>query len=245
MSLAEIVVDHQDRAVIRVGNAYVKVETDHTKAEREHTILLGAPVPVPEVLWWRPGNPSLLALAPVPGMALTRSTTRADWVAAGKAVRTLHTAPLPTWEPWLVPGIVRRWLDAHRDWLLDRAIVDAHIVEAAHTMAAEKLTHRMVTPVLTHRDLQTTHVFVDGGRVTGIIDWGDVGVGDGLYDVAILTGRHRDRLDDVLDGYGEVDREVVRAWWAQRFLAEPQWEVDHGFDPTASLDGLRSVVGAS
>ena len=242
MVLAEIVVAHQDRAVVRIGDAYIKTETDHTKGEREHAILRSAPVPVPEVLWWRPGNPSLLALARVSGDALTRSAAREDWVAVGKVVRTLHEAPLPEWDPWLVPGIVRRWLDADRDWLLERGLVDAHVVEAAHAIAAEVLTDRVVAPVLTHRDLQTTHVFVDDGRVTGIIDWGDVGVGDGLYDVATLTGRHPDRLDDVLAGYGDVDRDVVRAWWAERFLSEPRWEVEHGFDPTGSLDGLCSLT---
>jgi aminoglycoside phosphotransferase (APT) family kinase protein len=244
MGLAEIVTAHHERAVVRVGDAYVKVETDPTKAEREHAILCAAPVPVPKVLWRRPGSPSLLALARVSGRVLTCSTAREDWVAAGRVVRTLHEAPLPAWEPWLVPGVVRTWLDTDRDWLLERALVDAHVVEAAHAIAVEVLTDRLVAPVLTHRDLQTAHVFVDDGRITAIIDWGDVGVGDGLYDVATLTGRHPDRLDAVLAGYGDVDRDIVRAWWAERFLGEPRWEVEHGFDPTESLDCLRSLVSA-
>jgi len=242
MVLAEILVAHQDRAVVRVGDAYIKAETNQTKADREHAILRLAPVPVPEVLWWRPGSPSLLALARVSGETLARSTAQDDWVAAGKVMRTLHEAPLPDWEPWLVSGVVRTWLDADRDWLLERALIDAHFIEAAHAIAAEVLTDRMVAPVLTHRDLQPSHVFVDDGRVTGIIDWGDVGIGDGLYDVATLTGRHPDRLDDVLAGYGDVDRNVVRAWWAERFLGEPRWYVEHGMDPAPSLDGLRSLT---
>lgn len=242
MELAQVLVAHQDRAVVRVGDAFIKVETDPAKAQREQAILRSSPVPVPEVLWWRPGHPSLLALAQLPGGALSRSTARNDWVAAGKVVRTLHEASPPDWEPWLVPGVVRSWLDADRDWLLEQALVDAHVVEAVHAIAADVLTDRMVTPVLTHRDLQAAHVFVDDGQVTGIIDWGDVGVGDGLYDVATLTGRHPDRLGDVLGGYGDVERAVVRAWWAERFLGEPRWLVEHGFDPTESLDWLRSLT---
>ncbi len=245
MVLAEILVSHQDRAVVRVGDAYIKAETDQRKAEREHAILRSAPVPVPEVLWWRPGNPSLLALARVSGETLDRSTARADWVAAGKVMRTLHEAPLPDWAPWLVEGVVRTWLDADRDWLLEQNLVDAHVVEVAHTIAAEVLTDRMVAPVLTHRDLQAAHVFVEDSRVSGIIDWGDVGVGDALYDVATLTARNPDRLDDVLAGYGDVERNVVRAWWAERFLGEPRWYVEHGLDPAPSLDGLRSFTQES
>lgn len=128
--------------------------------------------------------------------------------------------------------------------MLERALVDAHVVDAAHAIAAELLTDRSVIPVLTHRDLQSAHVFVDDGRVTAIIDWGDVGLGDALYDVATLTGRQPDRLDAVLAGYGDVDRDIVRAWWAERFLGEPRWMVEHDLDPIESLTALRSIVSA-
>ena len=242
MGLAEILLEHQDRAVVRVGDVFIKVETDIDKAMREREVLGIAPVPVPEVLWWMLGHPSLLALARVTGAALSGSTSSDDWRAAGQVVRRLHEEPTPEWQSWLRPGVVRHWLDDDRDWLLAHALLDPHVVEAAHAIAADVLTQRSVDPVLTHRDLQAEHVFVDGGEVTAIIDWGDAGLGDGLYDVATLTIRHRDRLDDVLDGYGEVDRAVIRAWWAERFLGEPRWLVEHGFDPAESLAGLRSLV---
>ena len=39
---------------------------------------------------------------------------------------------------------------------------------------------------LVHNDLVHRNVFVDEGRVTGIIDWGCSLIGDGLYDVALM-----------------------------------------------------------
>ena len=41
------------------------------------------------------------------------------------------------------------------------------------------------TPAFTHGDLQIAHVFVDGDKVTGIIDWSEAGQGDALYDLPL------------------------------------------------------------
>lgn len=49
-------------------------------------------------------------------------------------------------------------------------------------------------PVLLHNDLSADHIFVspDNAQITGIIDFGDIGIGDGDYDLMYL-----------LDDYGE------------------------------------------
>lgn len=244
MDLAEVVVAHQDRAVLRLGDVFVKVESDPAKAQREHDLLSSVPVPVPQVVWWRPGSPSLLGLARATGESLLDSDDPRAWAAAGETTRRLHQwQPPDGWSVWLQPGVVRGWLDADRDWLLERFPEDRRVVDAAHAMAAEVLTDRTVErSVLTHRDLQAGHIFIDGDRVTAVIDWGDAAIGDPLYDVAVLTVRHQAHLDDVVVGYGEVDRNVVRGWWAERLLGEPRWLVEHGFDPADSLAGLRSLV---
>jgi aminoglycoside phosphotransferase (APT) family kinase protein len=38
--------------------------------------------------------------------------------------------------------------------------------------------------VLLHGDLKPPHVFAEDGRFVGLIDWGDVAVGDPRYDLA-------------------------------------------------------------
>jgi hypothetical protein len=88
------------------------------------------------------------------------------------------------------------------------------------------------------------HVFVDGDEITGIIDWSEAGQGDALFDLAILTLGHEERLGDVVAGYGtDVDLDVIRAWWSLRSLLVIRWLAEHGFDPTApgcEVDVLRS-----
>ena len=88
--------------------------------------------------------------------------------------------------------------------------------------------------MFTHGDLQVAHVFVDGDEITGIIDWSDVGQGDALFDLAILTLGHEEHLDDVVAGYGtDVDLDVIRAWWSWRSLVAVRWLIEHGFDPSS------------
>ena len=81
-----------------------------------------------------------------------------------------------------------------------------------------------------HGDLQVDHVFVDGDEVTGVVDWSEASEGDALFDVAILTLGHREHLGDVLAGYGtDLDRDLIRAWWAMRCLINVRWLAEHGY----------------
>jgi aminoglycoside phosphotransferase (APT) family kinase protein len=98
--------------------------------------------------------------------------------------------------------------------------------------------------VFIHGDLQPTHVFVEGERITGVIDWSEAGRGDPVFDLATLTLGHPERLGNVLAGYGgDVDAEAVRAAWSLRSLLAVRWLVEHGFDPAApgaEIDVLRA-----
>ena len=76
-------------------------------------------------------------------------------------------------------------------------------------------------PVLVHGDLVPMHVFVDRGRLAGIIDWGD----------AMVTDRHSEliKLYDVLD----YDPALLRL-----FLEASGWPVGEGFAHQAMAQGL-------
>src|SRR4051794_31783813 len=92
----QVVVAHQERATLRVGAVFLKIDGDQTRTDREVEAMTAAPVPTPEVLW---RTPPVLALAALPGTALGRlgepsDASPAAWVAAGAAVRVLHDAPL-------------------------------------------------------------------------------------------------------------------------------------------------------
>jgi aminoglycoside phosphotransferase (APT) family kinase protein len=225
----EVVVAHAERATLRVGDVFVKVDADQTRTDVEVEAMAIAPVPTPEVLW---RQPPALALAALPGVALGHlgepsTASPAAWTAAGAAVRTLHDASLPPWPGRSLEELASR-LDGECEWLIANDVLSAEVVTWNRRLAKTAL--RPWTPVFIHGDLQVDHVFVDGDEVTGVVDWSDASRGDALFDLAILTLGHPEHLDDVLAGYGtEVDRDMIRAWWSWRCLVAIRWLHEHGF----------------
>ena len=242
MDEVQVIVAHSQRATLRVGEVFLKVDGDPAHAAVEIEAMALAPVPTPAVLWHRP---PVLAIAAVPGTALgvlgaPSPASSEAWAAAGRAVRALHDAPLP-------PGTGRRLehiaeeLERECAWLLENAVLPADVIRRNREIAEGAL--RPWTPVFIHGDLQITHVFTRDDRVTGIIDWSEAAPGDAMFDLAILTLGHEERLDDLLAGYGDADREVIRAWWSLRSLTASRWLLEHGFDPDepgCEFDVLRA-----
>ena len=242
----EVVVAHSERVTLRVGDVFLKIDTDHARIDREVDVMARAPIPTPEVLWRKP---SVLALAAVPGTALgvlgaPSRASSAAWVAVGAAVRRLHDAQPPPWpssqcqqQPVLSSGGTIEFpplLDAECAWLVDNDVVSADVVRRNRQIAEAAL--RPWTPVFIHGDLQIVHVFVDGDEVSGVVDWSEGGHGDAMYDLATLTRAHEEHLDDVLAGYGgDVEIDVIRAYWSLRSLMEIRWLVEHGYGGPATL----------
>jgi aminoglycoside phosphotransferase (APT) family kinase protein len=241
----EVVVAHHERATLRVGEVFLKIDADQTRADVEVEAMTMAPVPVPEVLWRKP---PVLALAALRGTALGRlgqpsPASAAAWAAAGAAVRRLHDAPLPPWPGGSLDEKTSS-LDSECTWLLANDVLPADLVARNREVAEAAL--RPWTPVFMHGDLQVAHVFVDGDEITGLVDWSEAGRGDAMYDLASLTLGHPEHLSDVVAGYGEdVDLDVIRAWWSLRSLTAIRWLVEHGFDPYSAgceVDVLRSQL---
>jgi aminoglycoside phosphotransferase (APT) family kinase protein len=239
----EVVVAHSERATLRVGDVFLKIDADQTRIDVEVRAMAMAPIPTPRILWRKP---QVLALLAVPGTALGRlgepsTASPAAWAAAGAAVRTLHDAPLPPWPGKRLNDIAAH-LDGECEWLVSNGILPTDLVTRNRQVAEAALQSR--TPVFAHGDLQITHVFVDGDQVTGVIDWSEAGPGDALYDLASLTLGHEEHLADLVAGYGtEVDLDVIRGWWSLRSLKAARWLIEHGFDPSSpgcEFDVLRA-----
>jgi Ser/Thr protein kinase RdoA (MazF antagonist) len=196
-----VVVAHHERATLRVGDVFLKIDADHTRADIEVEAMTTAPIPTPEVLWRKP---PVLALAALPGTALGRlgepsAASPAAWAAAGAAARMLHDAPLPPW-PGRSLDEKASHLDSECAWLVTNGVLPTDLVTRNRGVAEAAL--RPWTPVFMHGDLQVAHVFVDGDKITGVVDWSDAGKGDALYDLASLTLGHQEHLSDVIAGYG-------------------------------------------
>ena len=243
MEEVEVVVAHSERATLRVGNVFLKIDADQARTDVEVEAMAIAPIPTPEILWRKP---PVLALAALPGTALGRlgepsTASPAAWAAAGAAARILHGAPLPPW-PGRSLDEVASELDGECEWLLTNGVLPTDLVTRNREVAEAAL--RSWTPVFAHGDLQVSHVFVDGDEITGVIDWSEAARGDAMFDLASLTLGHEERLGDVVAGYGTgVDLDVIRAWWSLRSLRAIRWLVEHGFDPSlpgCEIDVLRA-----
>jgi len=91
----QVLVAHRERATLRVGDVFLKIDADQTRTDAEVEAMAIAPIPTPEILWRKP---PVLAVAALPGRALGRlqepsTASSAAWAAAGAAARTLHEAP--------------------------------------------------------------------------------------------------------------------------------------------------------
>lgn len=252
----EIVVAHSERATLRVGDVFLKIDTDQARIDREVEVMARAPIPTPEVLWRKP---PVLALAAVRGSALgllgePSPASPAAWTAAGAAVRVLHDADPPPWpssQNQQQPARDERdavefppMLDAECDWLIANGVVSAGTVRRNRRLAEAAL--RSWTPVFIHGDLQIVHVFVDGEEVSGVLDWSEGGQGDAMYDLATLTLAHEEHLDDVIEGYGgDVEMDVIRAYWSLRSLMATRWLVEHGYGSPATFPEVAVLNAVS
>ncbi|MCU1367306.1 MAG: aminoglycoside phosphotransferase [Ilumatobacteraceae bacterium] len=246
MEKVEVVVAHDERATLRVGDVFLKIDGDRTRLDVEVEAMGMVPVPTPEILWRKP---SVLALVALPGKALGHlgdpsPASSAAWAAAGAAVRALHDAPLPPWPGRSVDELASR-LDHECEWLLANDVLPVEVITRNRRVAETVL--RPWTPVFTHGDLQVDHVFVAGDEITGIIDWSEASRGDATYDLATLTLGHPEHLNNVVSGYGaDVDLDLIRAWWSLRCLSNVRWLNEHGygdFDGYPEVAVLRRTLG--
>src|ERR1022692_1648853 len=126
MEEVEVVVAHSERATLRVGDVFLKIDADQARAGAEVEAMALAPIPTPEILWRKP---PVLAIAALPGTALGRlgepsKASPAAWAAAGAAVRILHDAPLPPWPGQSLDEIASH-LDGECEWLVTNGVLSA------------------------------------------------------------------------------------------------------------------------
>src|SRR3954471_21466731 len=143
----EVVVAHRERAPLRVGDVFVKIDADQSRTDVEVEAMAMAPIPTPEVLWRKP---PVLALAALPGTALGRlgepsTASPAAWAGGGAAARMLHDAPLP---PWRGPSLdeLAANLDRECQWVVTNGVLSADLVTRNRRVAEAAL--RPWTPVL-------------------------------------------------------------------------------------------------
>src|SRR5260370_40399219 len=96
MDEVKVVVAHSERAALRVGDVFLKVDADQARIDVEVEAMSLAPVPTPEVLWRKP---PVLVIAALPGTTLGRlggpsTGSSAAWGAAGARLRRVRDGAL-------------------------------------------------------------------------------------------------------------------------------------------------------
>ena len=90
----EVVVAHNERVTLRVGDVFLKIDADQTRTDIEVEAMAMAPIPTPEVLWRKP---PVLALGALPGTALGRlgepSTASSAAARRAHSGSTIHYRP--------------------------------------------------------------------------------------------------------------------------------------------------------
>ena len=127
----------------------------------------------------------------------------------GGQIRALHECHIPSTvnvrADWIaISG--HRALERHRRW---RSLPD-HLVEQIPAYLSDYRPGRVC---LVHADLNEDHLFVDDGRLLGVIDWGDAMITDSFYELGPL---HL--------GAFAADRRLLHA-----FLQGYDWPIDSDF----------------
>ncbi|MGV3616236.1 MAG: phosphotransferase [Fimbriimonas sp.] len=172
-----------------------------------------------------------------------RAATAAD---LGRFFRALHAVPItPETRTWAPGDEIRRTDLRYRlDMMRGRATPDLQpAVDLAETLVHTPPSERMVW---VHGDIHPRHLLVDPqGKPSGVIDWGDVHLGDPALDLSIaftfLPPRARPAFRDA---YGEVedaawDRARFRAAFYAVVLVEYGRAVGDGGMERAGIDAMR------
>jgi aminoglycoside phosphotransferase (APT) family kinase protein len=263
VAVHEVLVDHQDRVVIRgldpAGHPVViKADRDGARSHREARALAvaaAAAVPVPTVHERLDGPPAILVLDHVEGRPLASTSPDEHWRAVGRHLRGLHDRAAPEGLPMFSGGTawwpeMRRLADWAADWCREQRILEPEVLARLH--ASTRLAFaRDDEPAdrLLHGDCGPYHWLLREDTVVAVVDFGDSGRGDPAWDLAVLVLWDADRLPAVLGGYG-VDEALrthldalLRPYTVIRHLLAIPWLVEHDEDPTPTVTELRRIDG--
>jgi aminoglycoside phosphotransferase (APT) family kinase protein len=245
-------------ALVDGRNAVVKVDSSATRSAGEAgalRFLHQHGIPVPEVFHHLDGSPSVLVIARIDGAALTTHGSSSIWHEAGFVLRRIHA---------IVPGRqfagsaqlrgedIETWHESEIRRSRENGLLPPAQLHAVHSLLAPAWRNMAdASPCLVHGDASAEHLLVGPDRrIAGVLDFGDMHIGDPVYDLAVLTSHHPGQLDAVLSGYrpGRTTRERVKTllvpYRILRHLAVANWKYDNGLDPSPNLNALRSRVPA-
>jgi aminoglycoside phosphotransferase (APT) family kinase protein len=245
--------DLDDEWIVRVPKRPEVREWLRTEVALLPELARSLSVPVPEIAVVREDG---VAYRKLRGKPIDRPIEGAAET-LGRALSELHGFPVDR-ALELGVGDVRgeRWRERHaRRWDEWRSLV-LPLLSSDERAAAERrerdfrsLLAKPFASALVHGDLGPEHVLCADGRITGVIDWTDVKIGDPAIDLAWpLHARGRAFAARLLGAYAPVD-ESFRERAGFYHLAGPFYEVAYGLEQdrpdlvATGLEGIRRRLG--
>ena len=189
--------------------------------------LVAGRVPVPEVVHTTPG---ILVMTRVPGRPARFSGDDPIDVSSqlGALLRELHAITFDSFG--YIETRVTRPVATNLEYMrrrIDRKVrtgpPDLRDALERYFAEREAAFTGCETAVLCHNDAHDANVLVEGGRITGIVDWENAVAADPIFDLAkawgFSDGRSHETLEALLEGYGRV-----RSDWRAAF---DLYVVDH------------------
>ncbi len=215
-------------------------------------------LPVPEVVFTDDGDFGLTVLTHLPGAALVLQDS-IGCVNTGSLLRQLHSLP-PNRHLRPFSGSDGSWaglLQRYRDEVkrfVGLGLFDANLMQRLQALVERGLEANQVpTMTIIHGDLQRFHVLLEPNshQVTGLLDLADAGLGDPLWDIAVLTSRGDVCTTNLLQGYGADDAlraradSVLPAYRVVRWMGEVRWRRVHGVEIGRQLRHLGMAATTS
>ncbi|MFN8075854.1 MAG: phosphotransferase [Kineosporiaceae bacterium] len=198
-----------------------------------------------------PGRPlDLAVLARDPQLA----------AAVGRALAAIHDVPAAALEEAGAPVYTAEEYRQRRLAAVDRAAATGHVAAALLSRwekALEEAGAWRFSPCTVHADLAAESVLVDGGAVSGVLDWAQARVADPADDLAwLVVGLSAQACGPVTAAYAQaradaVDADLMRRARLAGELAVARWLL-HGVgtddddvvtDAVQMLDDLAASVG--
>jgi aminoglycoside 2''-phosphotransferase len=163
----------------------------------------------------------------------------------------LHTFPVERAAALLGEPLTRDDWIAGRVTLFERALATGRIPSDLRARVADAADHALASglldtfpPALVHRDLAPVHLLVEGGRLSGVIDFADATIGDPAIDFAGLLRAGWDVVDRILSGYtGSLDdrfRERIALYHWSAPLHDVLYGIETG-DETITRSGIGEL----
>ncbi len=193
-----------------------------------HRLLLEKGVRVPKVVHYENYNKELgrsfMVTSEIKGKSVTKNLAlqklRGILVEAGKDLAVINSVPVENfgWIKRTRDGIetlegecdtYRKFalynLDKNLGFLVSKKLMDKPDAEAVHTIIDKfdkYLNYEQAA--LAHSDFDAEHIYEDGGKYSGIIDFGDIRGTDPFYDLGTFKVFNPEMLDYLLEGYIKI-----------------------------------------